>query len=70
MPSARKPAAKKASTRKKSSKPSAQRRRSSKGSRPAGGPLVEVARKIGSKLGEVAVRTGLVKPGGSEPSAE
>ncbi len=33
-------------------------------------PLVQVARRIGTTLGEVAVRTGIVKPGGGEPSAQ
>lgn len=69
MPSTRKPAAKKPSTRKKTSKASPKRTRSSKASR-AGGPLEKVARKIGSTLGEMAVRTGIIKPGGGEPSAE
>ncbi len=67
MPSTRKPAARKpakttkAKTRKPAAKP--------KTGAPAG-PLVDVARKIGTTLGEVAVRTGIVKPGGSEPSGQ
>lgn len=51
----------------KARKPSAKRKT---GRRARGGPLVEVARKIGSTLGEVAVRTGIVKPGGAEPTGE
>lgn len=61
MPSTRKSAARKpakttkAKTRKPSAKP--------KTGAPAG-PLVEVARKIGTTLGGVAVRAGIVKAGG------
>ena len=62
MPSTRKPAAKKKTA--KSRKPAAKRKTRSSG------PLVDVARKIGTTLGEVAVRTGIVKPGGSEPTGE
>jgi hypothetical protein len=68
MPSPRKAAAKKPSAKKKTS--TAKRSRSPKASAPSGGPLMQVARKIGSTLGEVAVRTGIVKPGGSEPSGQ
>ncbi|HVP42482.1 MAG TPA: hypothetical protein VMS96_03575 [Terriglobales bacterium] len=66
MPSTRKTAAKKpARTKSKTGKSSPKR----KSGTPAG-PLVNVARKIGTTLGEVAVRTGLVKPGGGEPSGQ
>ncbi len=65
MPSTRKSAAKKPARKAKAK--SAPKRK--KKSAPAG-PLVDVARKIGSTLGEVAVRTGLVKPGGDEPSGQ
>ena len=68
MPSTRKPAAKKTKTAKaKSSKPAAKRK--TRRSAPSG-PLMDVARKIGTTLGEVAVRTGIVKPGGNEPSGQ
>ena len=66
MPSTRKAATKKPARKAKTSKPTAKRKKSSAPS----GPLVDVARKIGTTLGEVAVRTGIVKPGGSEPSGE
>ncbi len=65
MPSTRKTAAKKPA-RKAKAKSTAKRKKSSG---PAG-PLVDVARKIGTTLGEVAVRTGLVKPGSDEPSGQ
>ncbi len=65
MPSTRKSAAKKLARKAKAK--SAPKRK--KKSAPAG-PLVDVARKIGTTLGEVAVRTGLVKPGGDEPSGQ
>lgn len=69
MPSTRKAAAKKSSPKKKTKAKPAAKRRSSK-TKASAGPLVEVARKIGAKLGEVAVRTGIVKPGGNEPSGQ
>ena len=65
MPAKRKAAAKKPA---KSKKPSA-KRSARKRSAPVG-PLVDVARKIGTTLGEVAVRTGIVKPGGDEPAGQ
>lgn len=66
MPSTRKAATKKPAKKARTSKPTAKRKKSSAPS----GPLVDVARKIGTTLGEVAVRTGIVKPGGSEPSGQ
>lgn len=66
MPSKRKPAAKKSSSKSKTRKAPAKRKTSR--SRPSG-PLVDVARKIGTTLGEVAVRTGIVKPA-SAPAGE
>ncbi len=56
--------AKKKSTAKKSS---ARKKTARKSAGAPSGPLVDVARKIGSTLGNVAVRTGIVKPGGEEP---
>ncbi len=66
MPSTRKTASKNPARTVAASKSTAKRK---KKSAPAG-PLVDVARKIGTTLGEVAVRTGLVKPGGDEPSGQ
>lgn len=66
MPSTRKSAAKKPAKKAKARKPAAKRKKRSAPS----GPLVDVARKIGTTLGEVAVRTGLVKPGDGEPSEQ
>lgn len=59
-------------TSKKPKKKSAKSRSSAKSrkrSKPAkaSGPLVDVARKIGSTLGDLAVRTGLAGPGNDEP---
>ncbi len=65
MPSTRKAASKKPAKKALARKPSAKRKKAT-----ASGPLVDVARKIGTTLGEVAVRTGIVKPGGSEPSGQ
>ncbi len=65
MPSTRKTAAKKPAKKSAARKSTAKRKKS----HPAG-PLVDVARKIGTTLGEVAVRTGLVKPGSDEPSGQ
>ncbi len=65
MPSTRKTAAKKPAKKAAARKSTAKRKK-----RAPAGPLVDVARKIGTTLGEVAVRTGLVKPGGDEPSGQ
>jgi hypothetical protein len=65
MPSTRKAAARKPASSKKSKSSKPKRKTSA----PAG-PLVDVARKIGTTLGEVAVRAGIVKPGGSESSGQ
>ncbi len=65
MPSTRKTAARKPASKAKAKSATKRKKKSA----PAG-PRVDVARKIGSTLGEVAVRTGLVKPGGNEPSGQ
>lgn len=66
MPSTRKAATKKpAKTKKAKTSKSSTKRKTG-----PGGPLMDVARKIGTTLGEVAVRAGIVKPGGSEPSGQ
>ncbi len=65
MPTTRKSAAKKPARKAKAKSPAKRKKKSA-----AAGPLVDVARKIGTTLGEVAVRTGLVKPSGDEPSGQ
>jgi hypothetical protein len=64
MPSTRKTAVKRPARKAKAKSAPKRKKKSSSG------PLVDVARKIGTTLGEVAVRTGLVKPGGDEPSGQ
>ena len=61
--SASKTAKKKSTTRKKTAGQKAVTGKSAS-------PLVDVARKIGSTLGSVAVRTGIVKPGGEGSSGQ
>lgn len=53
--------------KKKPAKASSKPRRRAKPAAKASGPLVDVARKIGTTLGDLAVRTGLAGPGDDEP---
>ena len=57
---------KKATAKKSAGKKSSPRKRAKPASK-ASGPLVDVARKIGSKLGDLAVRAGLAGRGDDEP---
>ncbi len=70
MAATRKSASKKSSAKKKPSAKKKAPARKKSASRKSSGPLVEVARKIGTTLGEVnvAVRNRISKLGGSEPS--
>ncbi len=68
----RKSATKKSSAKKKSSARKKAPARKKSGTSKSSGPLIDVARKIGTTLGEVnvAVRNKISKLSGSEPSGD